>query len=469
MAGISAASLGVIFGYDASTIAASLRYITDDFNLSTPQQEIVTTTVIIGQIVGAIGGALLANAIGRKKSMVLVAAGYAVFAVFGAVAVSLPTLLVARLLLGVTIGVSVVVVPVFIAESAPARVRGSLLVAYELTTAAGIVVGYLVAYLLAGSHSWRWMLGLAAVPSVLIMLSLLPIPETARWYMLKGRAVQARRALLYVEPEADVEAELAEIAHTIEEERGGVFVEILQRRYLRATVFAVGLGLFVQITGINAIIYYGPLLFEAMGFTGDFALFVLPALVKVAALPAVVVALILVDRVGRRPTLLSGIVMMIVADAVLVGAFALRSDFPGALSVFGFVGVLLFTVGFSFGFGSLVGVYAGEILPARLRSMGSSLMLTSDLVASAAITAVFLTMLHSLGGGGTFTVFGALALAAFVFVYRFAPETKGRQLEDLRHFGETRDTRHVEQTSAVDAASSLTASSRFAAQYHGGG
>ncbi|MGH3848911.1 MAG: MFS transporter, partial [Pseudonocardiaceae bacterium] len=130
LAGISAASVGVIYGYDLSNIAGALRYITDEFNLSTPQQETVTTAVVIGQIAGAISGGLLANAIGRKKSMVLVVAGYAAFAVLSAAAMSVPMLLAARMLLGLTIGVSVVVVPVFIAECAPARVRGSVLVAY---------------------------------------------------------------------------------------------------------------------------------------------------------------------------------------------------------------------------------------------------------------------------------------------------------------------------------------------------
>jgi hypothetical protein len=128
--------------------------------------------------------------------------------------------------------------------------------------------------------------------------------------------------------------------------------------------------------------------------------------------------------------------MMIAANALLIGVFAAGSDFGGALSVWGFLGVLAFTVGFTFGFGALVWVYAGESFPARLRSMGSSAMLTSDLVANAIVAAAFLSMLHSLGGGGTFAVFGVLAALSFAFVYRFAPETKGRQLEDIRHFWE---------------------------------
>ncbi|MET0994392.1 MAG: sugar porter family MFS transporter [Mycobacterium sp.] len=433
---ITAASVGIIYGYDLSNIAGALLFITDEFGLTTRQQELVTTAVVIGEIAGAIVGGWLANAIGRKKSMVLVAASYAAFALMSALSVSVPMLLVSRLLLGVTIGVSVVVVPVYVAELAPAKVRGSLLVAYQVATVVGIIIGYLAAYLLAGTGSWRWMLGLAAVPAALVMLMLLRMPDTARWYMLKGRTAEARRALQQVEPAADVDRELAEISRALTEESGGAIREMLRKPYLRATIFVVGLGFFIQITGINAIVYYSPRLFEAMGFEGNFALLVLPALVQVAALIAVFVSLVLVDRLGRRPILLGGIAMMIAANALLIGVFTAGTDFGGALTTFGFLGVLLFTVGFTFGFGALVWVYAGESFPSRLRSLGSSAMLTSDLVANAIVAAFFLTMLNSLGGAGTFAVFGILAVASFAFVYRYAPETKGRQLEDIRHFWE---------------------------------
>ncbi len=429
--GLSAASLGIVYGYDLSNIAGALLFITDEFGLTTRQQELVTTAVVLGEIVGALTAGALANLIGRRWSMVLVAAGYAVFALLGAMSGSVPMLLVARLLLGLTIGVSVVVVPVFVAESAPANVRGSLLVGYQVATVFGIIVGYLACYLLAESREWRWMLALAALPAALVAVLLLRMPDTARWYVLKGRVADARRTLQLVEPDSDVERELAEINAALQEDSGGSFAEMLRRPYLRATVFVVALGFFIQITGVNAIVYYSPRLFDAMGFRGNFALLVLPAIVQTAALAAVLVSVVLVDRLGRRPVLLSGIGAMIAADVVLVVVFAARSP-----AIFGFIGVLLFTMGFTFGFGALVWVYAGESFPSRLRSIGSSAMLTANLVANAIVAGVFLTMLHSLGGTGTFGAFGVLAVAGFAFVYRYAPETKGRQLEDIRHFWE---------------------------------
>ncbi|KLO29616.1 major facilitator transporter [Mycolicibacter heraklionensis] len=439
LVGVAAASVGVIYGYDLSNIAGALLFIEHDFGLTEAQQEMITTATVIGEIGGAMAGGWLANAIGRKRSMVSVALGYAVFALLGAAATSVSTLTVARLLLGITIGVSVVVVPVFVAESAPADARGALLVTYGVATVIGIIAGYLVAYLLAGTGNWRAMLGLAAVPAVLVTWALARLPDTARWYLLKGRADDAERTLRRIEPGADAQRELAEIGATLaEEQAGGVGVlrEMLRPPYLRATLFVVTLGFFIQITGINAIVYYSPRLFEKMGFEGDFALLVLPALVQVAALAAMVVSLAIIDRVGRRPILLAGIAAMVAANLLLVAVFAAGEVFGDVLAVVKFGGVLLFTVGYTFGFGSLVWVYAGESLPARMRSMGASAMLTSDLVANAIVAAVFLTMLTSLGGAGTFAVFGVLAMLSLAFVHRYAPETKGRQLEDIRHFWE---------------------------------
>jgi MFS transporter, SP family, galactose:H+ symporter len=375
-----------------------------------------------------------------------VAGGYAVFSLLGAAAVSMPWLMTARMLLGMTIGLSATVTPVFIAESAPARLRGSLLVTYQVATILGIIAGYLSAFMLADSGSWRWMLGLASVPALLVLPLLASTPDTARWYLFKNRVDDARRSLLRIEPNSDVEKELAEIAEAMREERGGSILEMLRLPYLRATLFVVGLGFFAELSGINGIIYYSPLLFQAMGFQGNFALLVLPAVMELASLAAVLISLVLVDRVGRRPILLCGIATMILGDGVLIAVFAAKSS---AVSGFGYVGLLMFTMGFTFGFGALVWVYAGESFPAHLRSLGSSAMLTANLTANALIESVFLTMLNSLGGAGMFSVFALLASVGFFLVYRFAPETKGRQLEEIRRFWENNGSWPDETSSAA--------------------
>jgi sugar porter (SP) family MFS transporter len=432
----SAATVGVIYGYDQSNIAGALLSMTSEFNLSTHDQELITTVTVVGQILGALGGGALANRIGRKPSMLLVAAGFGVFSLLSGLAWSIPTLLVARFLLGVTVGVSIVVAPVFVAESAPTKVRGAMLVLYQVATVVGIIAGYLVAWALAGEGGWRALLALAAAPAVVVVLMLVRLPDTARWYMLRGRTADARRVLVQLDPGSDPDVEIKEIQVALSAETGGAVRELLRKPWRRATVFVVVLGFFIQITGINAIVYYSPRIFEAMGFAGNAAVLGLPALVQVFGLAAVLTSLVTVDKFGRKPTLLTGIGIMVVANALLIVVFLFSSSFGGVLTALGFIGLVLFTVGFTFGFGSLVWVYAGEAFPARLRAPGASAMLTADLVANAIVAAVFLTMLNGLGGAGTFAVFGALALVAMVFVHLKAPETKGRRLEEIQEYWE---------------------------------
>lgn len=257
----TAATIGVIYGYDLANIAGALLFITQEFHLSTGGQEVVTTAVVVGEVLGAILGGPLANAMGRKRAMLLLSISYAVFALLSAAAVSLPMLVAARFLLGLTVGVSVVVVPVFVAESSPAEIRGALLVLYQVATVVGIIIAYLVDFTLSGSGNWRVILGLAAIPAIAISLVLMRVPETSRWYLMKGRREEARQSLARVDPEVDVERELDSIQNEMKSERGGQLAEMLRTPYLRATVFVVGLGFFIQITGINSIVYYSPLIF----------------------------------------------------------------------------------------------------------------------------------------------------------------------------------------------------------------
>jgi MFS family permease len=252
---------------------------------------------------------------------------------------------------------------------------------------------------------------------------------------MKGRMEEARATLALTDPEADADRELADIQEDLRSERGGTIKEMLRAPYARATFFVVGLGFLIQITGINAVVFYSPMIFKEMGFTGNSSLLLLPALVQVGSLIATVASLSVVDRLGRRPTLLSGITAMFVSTLLLIVVFAV-GDLTKTTGWLGFIGVFVFTAGFNFGFGSLVWVYASESFPSRLRSIGASAMLTADLVANLVIALYFLSALESLGGVGTFALFAGLAAISFLFVWRLAPETKGRPLEAIREYWE---------------------------------
>lgn len=452
---ISAATVGIIYGYDSSNIGGALLYLREDFHLTESTAGWVTTTVVIGEIIGALLGGALADRFGRKTVMVGVAATFGLFSLISGLAWDVPSLMAARFMLGLTIGVSVVVVPVFVAESAATNIRGALLVLYQVATVTGIILGYLVAMGFArvlgtvddgALEVWRWLLAVAVVPGVLITLLLLKLPDTARWYLMKGRRADAERVLSQIDPTVDVHAELDQIEADLATAGGATLTAGLKKmftgKYLRASLFVIGLGFFVQITGINAVVYYGPQIFEAMGVENDLAKLGLSALVQVFGLIAVFGSMAVVDRAGRRPILLTGIGVMIVANLLLIGTFLNATEsgdqvtLGGWLTVLAFIGLVLFVVGFTLGFGALVWVYAGESFPSELRSLGSSAMLTSNLVANVIVGLITLQMLQAWGGSGTFMFFGVMALLAFVFVARMAPETKGRPLDDIRHYWE---------------------------------
>jgi sugar porter (SP) family MFS transporter len=311
------------------------------------------------------------------------------------------------------------------------------------------MISYLVDYGLAGAGAWRWMFGLSAFPAAAITVVLLRLPDTPRWYVMRGREDEAAEIMQQIDPDTDVHAELEDIRTALRDERGGSLREMFRPPYRRATLFVIGLGLLVQLTGINAIVYFTPLIFKKLGLTGNTALLLIPAVVQFAALLATLVAVRIVDRVGRRRVLLIGITVMIAANALMIVVFA--AGLSSGLSALAFVGILLFTAGFDFGFGALVWVYSSESFPAPLRAKGSAAMLAADLVGNLIIAQYFLSVLGKIGGVWTFSIFLALAAVSFAYVAAFAPETKGRPLEEIRLFWENGGRWPVE-TPAVPAA-----------------
>jgi sugar porter (SP) family MFS transporter len=432
---LAAATVGVVYGYDTGSIAGALLFLPKAFNLSTNAVEWITTFTGLGLILGALVANRIADRYGRKAAMVIIAIGFTVFAVLQAAAQDIVWLDITRFFLGVSIGISVVAAPVFIAESAPVTIRGALIVGYQVATVVGIMVAYFAAYGLAFSASWRIMLGLSAVASALVLLVLWRLPDTPRWYLMRGRREDALRTLERVDPEGDADRSAREIEADIGAQSGGRVREMVRMPYLRPAIFVLVLGFLVQITGINAVTYYSPFIFQALGWHGNVVLLI-QALVEVFSVLATIGAVLIVDRLGRRLTLLIGVGVMIASNALLVILYATSSHFSGVTSALGFVGILFFTAGFNFGFGAMVWVYASESFPSRLRTVGASTMLTADLVANLLISRFFLTVLGDMGGLGTFALFLGLAAVSFVFILAMAPETKGRPLEAIRVYWE---------------------------------
>ncbi|MGW8377450.1 sugar porter family MFS transporter [Streptomyces sp. ODS28] len=430
---LTGAVVGVIYGYDTGSISGALVFLSKDFHLTSAEQGLVNSVLVLGSILGALIGGKLADALGRKPAMLIVAASYAVFVALSAVAPNVVVLDIVRFLLGIAIGVSIVAAPLYVAESTPARIRGAAVAAYQVATVAGITLTYFVNWGLSGGGHWRWMLGLSAIPAALLVIPLLRLPDTPRWYVLKGRTEEAEQVLARTDPDVDPRTEIAAINGALSEESGGSAAALLRKPYARAATFVIGLGFFCQITGINAVTYYSPAIFEEMGFTGDGQNFLLPAFVQVAGLAAAVLAVLIIDRLGRRRVLLSGIGVMLAMLALLTAVFG-TGAVSGSATWVGFVAVLLFTAAYNFGFGSLIWVYASEAFPARYRAVGASVMLTADLVANMLIAQFFPSLMSWAGAAWTFAGLGVLALLALVFTAATAPETKGRQLEEIQGY-----------------------------------
>lgn len=431
MIAIIAAVVGLIYGYDNGSISGALPFLTKQFSLSSAMQGAVTSTTVFGSIIGAIVGGRMADAFGRKKMMLWIALGYTIFALFSAIPLGIGWLLPVRFCMGLCIGTSIVVAPLFIAEFAPAKIRGSLLVSFQIAQTIGIIAANFIDYGFSFSGNWEFMLGISCIPAFLVAIALIRFPDTPRWYLMKGLREKGIEVLKRIEPPEQIQDKIKEIDNDLDTNEGKVR-ELFQKRFAKATFFVIGFGFLVQITGINAIVYYAPIIFGTIGLATSKSILV-SAIIQVSSFVAEIIAFFIVDRAGRRPTLLIGVGAMAVSAAVMAVLF-FQNNFEGAGIYFAFFSIMVFNMAFNFSLGSLVWVYASECYPARLRGAGSSTLLTSDLVANLIVAQLFLVALNVFGGGWTFGAFMVLSLVAWVFILVLAPETKGRSLEEIRNY-----------------------------------
>src|SRR5918995_745405 len=282
----TAAIIGIIYGYDLGSIASAILFLQPDLNLSTFMVSVVTATVVLGQIFGAFNAGRITNWIGRKRTMVAIALGYAIFAALQGLAPNEWFLIVARFLLGFTIGVSIVTAPAYIAESSPRSVRGSMIVTFQVATVAGIAVSYFVGAALAGLESWRLILSLSAIPALIVLFFIIRLPDTPRWLLMNGQREEALDLIGRVQGDVDPEEETQRIEEDLAYEEKGSFAELFQGRFRLAGFFVVTLGFLVQITGINAIVYYSPTIIQEVGVTDPFQAIIVNGFIQVAGVVA---------------------------------------------------------------------------------------------------------------------------------------------------------------------------------------
>ena len=423
---------GLLFGFDTAVINGAIVFLKRQFGLSDFATEVAASSLLVGCVIGASLAALTSDRFGRKKVLLGAAAVFAASSIGAALPRNFTEFVIARLAGGLAIGLASTLSPLYIAEISPARIRGLLVSVNQLAIVSGILLSYSVNYALtgAGPANWRWMFASAAIPSVLFLLALLAVPESPRWLVEAGREAEAEEFLSHIAGRDAAREEILAIQSAIAEESRN----LLDPAFRKPIAVAVLVGLFSQFTGINTIIYYGSLVFlehvrEETDSTALWANVMIGAINFLATL----VGMYLIDRLGRKPLLMSAFAGM---GFALVGvAAAIRSAAPGGVVL---ALVLIYVACFAVGVGTGTWVVMSEICPTRVRGRGMSVATLALWCGTLGVTLTFLSLVRGLTAPGAFLLYAVVCIAAFVFVWRGIPETKGRSLEEIESWWQAR-------------------------------
>jgi SP family arabinose:H+ symporter-like MFS transporter len=345
----------------------------------------------------------------------------------------------ARVLGGVAVGVASILSPMYIAELAPARFRGSLVSLNQLAIVTGILVAFFSNYLIGntGNNNWRWMLLVMAAPAILFLFSLFLVPESPRWLVARGRNEDALKVLRETLGEKQAPAELAAIEATLQSHVESTYRELLQPKVKTMLMIAITLSVFQQITGINTIMYYAPKIFSSIGMSNNSALFQ-TILIGGINLMFTIISMILIDRWGRRKLIITGSLgMTLMLSGLSVLFFTGQTNpFPVLCLILGYIAF------FAASLGPGLWVMATELFPNRLRSKGMSVSTLTLWGACACVTILFPVMLERLSGGITFMIFALICLASLLYTMWYLPETRGKSLEVLEKELESQTERH---------------------------
>lgn len=426
-----AAIAGLLFGYDEGVIAVALPELARDYPMSPLVDGFMTAAVPLGALAGASIAGGVTDRYGRRRVLMAAAAVFTLAALGAASITAIWMLVAARIVLGFAIGIAAVTAPLYIAESAPVTIRGALVSAYQLAITVGILASYLTGLLLSGAGSWRAMFGFGAVPGLLLLAGLVFLPESPRWLVLNGSSDEARKSLERLRPTgADVEGELAEIGHNPGNEgsHSGHLAMLLQPMIRPALIVGMGLFLLQQLSGINAVIYYAPDIFRHAGFDSDSTQRLATVGVGIMNFLTTIVAMFLIDKVGRRPLLVCGFIGTAATMLTIALAVANPQLVPGWVVI---AALLLYIGSFAISLGPLPFVIMSEIFPLRLRGAGMSMASISNWGFNFMVVFTFPVLLAGPGLAFTFTIFSIICLGGVLFTLRRVPETTGQSLEAI--------------------------------------
>lgn len=420
---------GLLFGFDTAVISGAEGMFTQEFNLSAEMEGWVVGSAIVGCFFGALAAGSLSDRFGRKRVLLLSAIFFTVSAAWCGLAASVQQLVWARIVGGLGIGIASMTSPLYIAEISPPRLRGRLVALQQLAIVLGILGAFFSNSLVRGTEladatKWRWMLAVGTVPAVLFFVLILPIPESPRWLTKQGFRDQARSILARVAGSQEADAEMAQILDAISHE-GGSIRDFFRPGLFKALVIGVTLMVLTQVTGINAIMYYAPTVFQQAGFAAadSYAQSIWVGLVN---LVFTLLSMAVVDHLGRKPLLVIGSICMGLALLWVGYGFHVKAGGVGLL-----LGVLAYVGSFAFSMGVVGWVVISEIYPTRTRGRAMAIATAAVWFACYAVSQTFPMLRDRAGMAVTFWIYAALCVVALAFVLVAIPETKGRSLEEI--------------------------------------
>ncbi|MCY9111252.1 sugar porter family MFS transporter [Bacillus atrophaeus] len=421
---------GLLYGYDTGVISGALLFINNDIPLTTLTEGLVVSMLLLGAIFGAALSGTCSDRWGRRKVVFVLSIIFIIGALVFAFSQNITMLIASRVILGLAVGGSTALVPVYLSEMAPTKIRGTLGTMNNLMIVTGILLAYIVNYLFTPFEAWRWMVGLAAVPAVLLLIGIAFMPESPRWLVKRGREDEAKKIMeITHDHQEDIEMELAEMKQG-ESEKKETTLDLLKAKWIRPMLLiGVGLAVFQQAVGINTVIYYAPTIFTKAGL-GTSASVLGTMGIGVLNVIMCITAMILIDRIGRKKLLIWGSVGITLSLAALSAVLlSLGLSTSTAWLTVVFLGVYI--VFYQATWGPVVWVLMPELFPSKARGAATGF---TTLVLSATnliVSLVFPLMLSAMGIAWVFAIFSVICLLSFFFALYMVPETKGKSLEEI--------------------------------------